>query len=238
MSREQQVRDVIERFISRVRNDTDTHLEALSSDLLAIVRGDMRTNRDDLDRAAIEIARAVAKGGSHARRDLISRVVVSLRRLDDAMTLSGILDALADGAAEEASRVAVLVADQAGFRAYRHHGFPPGGAPVDVPVDASPFVSSAVGLRQSTTVRAGGDREDPQVPMFMRVAAGQMGVLTPIVVANTVVALVFCEGPDRGADEPAAPVWTEHVEVLIRHASARLENVTSKRTVEVLTRHS
>lgn len=244
MSREHQVRDAIERFISRVRQDTDTHLEALSSDLLAIVRGDMRMGRDthadhdDLDRAAVEVARAVAEGGAQARRDLMSSVVVSLRRLDDAATLSGILDALADGAAQEASRVAVLVTDAVGFRAYRHHGFPPGGSPVDVPADASPVLSSVVGLRQSTVVRGSSAPPDPLVPAFMRAAAGQVGVMTPIVVANAVVALVYCEGPDRGPGEPNAPVWTEHVEVLIRHASARLENVTSKRTVEVLTRHS
>jgi hypothetical protein len=29
-------------------------------------------------------------------------------------------------------------------------------------------------------------------------------------------------------------VWAQHVEVLVRHASARLETVTSLRTVEVL----
>src|SRR6187399_1671083 len=100
MSREQQVRDAIERFLSHVRQQTDTHLAALSTDLLGIVKGDARTADAGLEGAAIEVARAVAKGGSHARHDLISRVVVAMRRLDDATTLRAIFDALVDGAAE------------------------------------------------------------------------------------------------------------------------------------------
>lgn len=57
----------------------------------------------------------------------------------------------------------------------------------------------------------------------------------PLVVGKQVVALVYAVGAERVAGEPGEPVWTEQVEVLVRHASARLENVTSLRTVEVLT---
>jgi hypothetical protein len=72
----------------------------------------------------------------------------------------------------------------------------------------------------------------------MRVATGHLGLLMPIAVAGSVVALVYAEGPDRQADQPGAPVWAEQVEVLVRHTAARLENVTSKRTVEVLASQS
>jgi hypothetical protein len=238
MSREQEVRDAIERFIAHVRQETDTHLETLSTELLAIAQGDIRTSRADVERAAVEIARAVAKGGSHARHDLISRVVVAMRRLDDAASLRGILDALADGAAEEASRVAVLLVDQSTLRGYKHHGFAPGVAPAELATSASPLLSSAVNLRQTTVVRPMDDEKGQQTPAFMRVSAGQMGLIIPIVVANAVVALVYADGPDRLGEAPGAAVWNEQVEVLVRHASARLENVTSKRTVEVLANQS
>ena len=75
----------------------------------------------------------------------------------------------------------------------------------------------------------------PEVPAFMRAAAGHSGVVIPIVVAGSVVAMVYAEGPERQAGSSATSLWTEHVEVLVRHASSRLENVTSRRTVEVLT---
>ena len=60
----------------------------------------------------------------------------------------------------------------------------------------------------------------------------------PLVVGGQVVALVHAEGPDRREADPHASAWVEHVEVLVRHSSARLENVTSLRTVEVLTNPS
>jgi hypothetical protein len=235
MSREQEVRDAVERFLAQMRQDVDTHLEALSMELLQIVRGDMRTSRTDLERAAIEVARAVAKGGSHARHDLISRVVVAIRRLDDATSLRGVLDALVDGASAEASRVAVLLVDQESFRAYRHHGFAAGRVPIDLPHAGSPLLQSAMTLRQATSVHPVADRDAADVPAFMRVAAADLGLVTPVVVGQAVVALVYAEGPANAAQEPGAPVWSEQVEVLVRHASSRLESLTSQRTVEVLT---
>jgi hypothetical protein len=70
----------------------------------------------------------------------------------------------------------------------------------------------------------------------MRAGVAHSGLVVPIVVAGSVVALLYAEGPERQAGaSAAASLWTEHVEVLVRHASSRLENVTSRRTVEVLT---
>ena len=54
----------------------------------------------------------------------------------------------------------------------------------------------------------------------------------PYVVDQSAVALVFVDGP---ADTPQ---WSDVVEVLVRHGSARLESVTSQRTVEALTTSS
>jgi hypothetical protein len=234
MSREQLVRDAIDRFLAHVRQDTAGRLAALAAELLQIARGDMRTSRTDLERAAIEVARAVAKGGSHARHDLISRVVGAMRRLDDAVTLRGVLDALVDGATAEASRVAVLLVDGDHLRAYRHHGFAPGQAPVDLPMGASSLLASAAALRQATPVRPAAAEHAARMPAFMQVAEGRLGLIVPVIVGQAVVALLYAEGLDVQGTDPGAPVWSEQVEVLVRHASARLESVTSQRTVEVL----
>lgn len=235
MSREHHVRDAVDRFVARVRQQTDEQLEGLAAELLQLIRGDMRTGRSDIDRAAVEVARAVAKGGTHARHDLISRIVTAVRRLDDAGTLRGVLDALAEGASAEAGRVAVLVVDGDTLRGYAQYGFAPGFTPGDIPVSASPILAGAVALRQVTSVPPAGDSPDPTLPAFMRVAAGQVGLVFPLTVGGQVAALVYADGPDRTPDQPGAPVWTEQVEVLVRHGAARLENVTSQRTVEVLT---
>lgn len=234
MSREQHVRDAVDRFIARLRQATDAHLEALAAELLQLIRGDMRSSRADLDRAAVEVARAVAKGGSHARHDLISRVADAVRRLDDATSLRGVLDALADGASAEASRVAVLLVDGDTLRSYRQYGFAPGLAAAEMPVSASPLLAGAVRLRQVMPVPAS-DPPDPTGPAFMRMSPGQTGLILPVVLQRYAVALVYADGAARETEDAGAPVWTDQVEVLVRHASARLENITSQRTAEALT---
>jgi hypothetical protein len=238
MSREQRVREAVDQFVARVRLDTDARLEELATELLQVIQGDARTSRVDVERAAIEVARAVARGGGQARHQLMDRVVNAIRKLDDAATLRGVLEALAEGAASEASRVAVLMLDADTLRPYRHHGYGPGLAPVDMKADASPLLASAIALRQTTPVLAAGDRPDARMPAFMRVVTGQLGLILPLVLGQQVVALVYAEGAAKQAKESGDPVWTEQVEVLVRHAAARLENVTSQRTVEVLTNPS
>lgn len=234
MSREQQVRDAIDRFVTRVRQDTDARLQVLAGELLQIVEREDTSGRVAIELAAIEVARAVARGGVHARHDLISRVITAIRRLDEATTLRGILDALADGAASEAVRVAVLLVDGDTFRSYRHHGYDNEPAPVDIPSVSSPLLMDVV-ARQQPVIVGNEPAVQAQLPSFFRAVSGRAGLVTPVVVAQQVVAVVYAEGVARQASEPGEPVWTEHVEVLVRHASARLENVTSLRTVEVLT---
>ena len=235
MSRDEAIRDAVDRFLATTRQDIDARLQGLASELLRIVEGDALGSRVELERAAIEVARAVGRGGDHARHDLISRVARAVRRLDEATTLRGILDALADGAGGEASRVAVMLVDGGWLRRYRDRGFGPGLEPVDTLVDSAPLLASVVEVRQATKVPSVGDRAEPRLPAFMRVPAGHVGQLIPLVVSREIVAVVYVEGPDLSGSEAGEPVWTEQVEVLVSHASARLESVTSRRTVEVLT---
>ncbi len=69
-------------------------------------------------------------------------------------------------------------------------------------------------------------------PRFLQIAPGRSGLILPLVVDQLAVALVFLDG---AADTLK---WGDVVEVLVRHGSARLESVTSQRTVEVLTASS
>jgi hypothetical protein len=240
MLREQQIRDAVDRFVARVRQDTDGRLQALAGELLRAVDDpdDNSTGRLGAERAAIEVARALARGGQRARHDLMSTVVGAMRRLDEATTLRGILDALTDGAASETVRVAVLLVDGDLLRSYRHHGFDASGAPTDIPLAASPLLANVVMFREQSVIASAAPRAAAQLPAFLQVAPGHTALAIPLVVATQVVAVVFAEGPARVRSEPAEPVWAEHVEVLVRHTSARLENVTSLRMVEVLANRS
>lgn len=167
----------------------------------------------------------------------IGRILTAVRRLDEATTLGGILDALADAAALEGLRVAVLLVDRGRLCVYRHHGFPAGDVPVEVPVTASEALSEAI-LRCQAVAVDRSRRLDASVAPFLRVAPGRSGLVLPLVVDQSAVALVYSEGADALASSRApadTAKWTEVVEVLVRHGSARLESVTSQRTVEALT---
>src|SRR5688572_5716371 len=129
MSREELIRDAVDRFAARVRQDTDARLQTLAGELLEVLGDDASTGRVGVERAAIEVARALARGGNHARHDLISSVIGAIRRLDGATTLRGILDALAHGAASETVRIAVFLVDGGTLRSYRHYGYKPEEAP-------------------------------------------------------------------------------------------------------------
>lgn len=235
MSREQHVRDAIDRFTSRVRQDVDAQLQLLAGDLLRVAESDGSTARVTVERAAVDVARAVARGGTHARHDLMARIITAIRQLDDATTLRGILDALADGVASDTARVAMLLVDDQALRALRSHGYDAASRPGDVPADPSSLAWRVVSTKQSLTIRAEDARRQARAPAFMQVIEGRMGVATPLLLASQVVAVLYVEGAARHEGDPGEPVWVDEVELLVRHASARLENVTSMRTVEVLT---
>lgn len=227
-------REAVDKFVTRVRQDVDTHLQTLASDLLKAAESRDVHGAPDVKRAALEVARAVAKGGGQARHDLINRLADAIRSLDDATSLRATLDALARGASAEAFRVAVLVVDDEVLRPWGAFGFSAGQGPIDLPVSASPLLNACVKLRQVNHVAPSGDRPDPTLPAFMRISSGHVGLVLPLVVEDHVVALVYADGPDRPADGANGTVWTEQVEILVRHAAARLENLTSRRAVAVL----
>ena len=160
--------------------------------------------------------------------DTVGRILTAVRRLDEATTLRGILDALADAASSEGVRVAVLLVDRGELRVYRHQGFPPADVPARMAITASVAMSQAVIKCQSvplSPVRSA----DSSTPVFLRLAAGRSGLVLPLVVDQSAVALVYVDG------QADTPNWGDVVEVLVRHGSARLESVTSQRTVEALT---
>jgi hypothetical protein len=232
---ELRIREAVDRFVSKARQDVETHLEALAAELLQAVERPGAKGGPDVERAAVEIAKAVSHGGGQARHDLITRLAEAIRRLDEAASLRSTLEALAHGSAAEANRAAVLIVDDDMLRCWAQHGFTAGRGPIDLPTDISGVISASLKLQQISMISPAGPRPDPTLPAFMRVPDGHVGLLMPLVVGGVVVALVYADGPDRTGDQPGGNVWTEQVEVLVRHAASRLENLTSRRAVEVLT---
>jgi hypothetical protein len=176
------------------------------------------------DRAATLEAKAsevpaAALAERHGRIAGLDRLASSLRRIGSAAALTEVLSALADAAAPETSRTAVLVSAVSPpdtFQAFRLTGF--------ATVPNGPMPRSAL---------ADVSRGLPFAPL----AAGRVGFAVPIEVGGQTVAFVYGDdaGEQRAAgahDVPSA--WPEALEILARHAALRLEVLTALRTVQAL----
>jgi hypothetical protein len=253
MSIDRRVHEAVDAFMERVRQDLDGHLSRLASDVARLVKesereaeGSLHTKlaaqRADLsremelrrfaDRAQLQSVTAVREG----RVDTLERLLASVRRLDESMTLSGILEALARGAAAETSRVAILLVEGDLLQVWGHFGFASNVGPIDLAVNQAGALTTAVALQQTSFVPSLADGGTMAAPAFMRVPDGNTGMAVPITVGTEVVAVLYADDVDSLPEQEDAPVWTKEVELLVRHASLRLEHVTSVRTVEVLTK--
>jgi hypothetical protein len=229
-------RSELERAVADARGDAErafrARLETLRGELAREMELRLVTERAEMQASRPEQRASMREGSA----DTLERLLAAIRRIDEATTLSGILEALAKGAAAETSRVAILILEGDMLRTWGHFGFAANAGPVDVAVGQSGVLAATVALRQTSFVPPMLEARDAATPAFMRVPVGHTGVVTPIVVAGEVVAVLYADDVDRRATQEEAPVWTEEVELLVRHASLRLENVTTERTVEVLTR--
>jgi hypothetical protein len=227
----------VERFLARVRHNIDVHLETLGTDLVKVLEEE--GGKVSVDRLSDLAKSASTVHAQEGKLDLLAKLVGAMRLQDEATTLRGIIEALARGASGEATRVAVLLVDAQTLRTFVEFGYVGGAKPADVSIDSFPAIAHAVADRQRLLLAPAPGSHMPDVPAFMRAMSGNTGLVVPINVGAAVVAVLYAEGPERpsgaNAQALAASLWTEHVEVLVRHASSRLENVTSRRTVEVLT---
>ena len=253
------ISEMLEAFAATVRADFDAKLAALSATLLshtaeqdaaaqahaeARLAGERTAHGERLElegrladahiehQAALAALRAEMRD---ERLETFGRLLQAVRKLDDAASLSSILEALAHAVAAETSRVAVLIVEPNVYRSWGHFGFNEGQGPFDIPATQSAFLKTAAFGRQSVLLSSV-DASNADLPVFMRPPAGQSGLITPLAVGGEVVAILYAEGADRLTQESEAAVWIEEIEVLARHASARLETVTSERTVAALTR--
>ena len=227
------VKEAIERFVARVRHNIDVHLDTLAAELVKAIE-------EEGGRVSGERLADLAKAASviqtqEGKLDMLAKLVGALRLQDEATTLRGILEALARGASGETTRVAVLLVDGETLRHFADHGYTGGAHPADMPIDSYGSVARVVRDRQRLVLAPPPGGRVPDVPPFMRAISGNSGAIVPVNVAGSAVAILYAEGPERIAGQTATSVWIEHIEVLVRHASSRLENITSRRTVEVLT---
>jgi len=155
------------------------------------------------------------------------RTLASFRRLDEARSLTDVLCILADQAAVEIGRVAVLVVNGFRLRGWETRGLP-GVEPaaIDAPIEAGSVfgIAIATGLPVSTSDAPIG-LEGNSLAGLLAAPPGRAGLAVPISVGGRVVALLYAD--DAGDRVPVVPSsWPEIAEILARHAGHRLEVLT------------
>ena len=252
MTIEDRIREAVDGYVAKVRQHLEAQGQQLSDEIVRLVTAEQQEWSADRDRivadALAEGARLVGQGqdaadsvaaalqGSRQSRvETLERLMTAMRSIDESNSLTGILGALLRGAAAQTSRVAILLVDGYMLRTWEHVGFEEGAAPTEMPIGAAGTLAAAVALRQTSFVPTVIEGRDSTVPGFMRVPAGHTGLVVPLTVGGDVVAVLYADDVARAMEQEDAPLWTEELQLLARHAALRLENVTSVRTVEVLT---
>ncbi len=183
--------------------------------------------------AAAQRAASPETGIREARLDTLERLLGAVRRLDEADSLTAILDALAKGASAETARVAILLVDGDVLKPWSAEGFAPGRGPTEIPIGSSGLLTATVALKQTSYVKPLIAR-DLTTPAFMQVPVGHTGLVVPLVVGGDVVAVLYADDVGRKEEQVDSPIWTDEIDLLVRHAALRLENLTSVRTAEAL----
>lgn len=204
---------------SELRAELERHLSRQIDEARAKVMADA-----EAERARHQADAATARASEReARLEAVERLLASVRRIDAAPGLRDTLEVLVQSASLEAPRVAVLLIEGSTVRVFSQRGFhdvPDTGA-----LGAGGIVEACV---QSGQPAFTNDAAALRAPGFAELPEDRAGFAAPLRVGNRTVAVLYADDAADGLhDAPAA--WPEALELLARHVSLHLENLTAVR---------
>ena len=205
-------------LVARAREEAAQANAALQAD---------REARRGVDEEAAAL-RAAAEQGSLAAME---RLLDAFRRLDQATTLTALIDSLAEAAASETTRSAVFVVRGRDLRGWRMAGFSDGPADVrlvSVSLDAAGAIGVCVRSKSRVEISPASFAEAGELA-FMAASDAASGLAMPVTLGGETAAVIY--GDDGGAGGPAG--WRETIEILARHASRCLEAQTAIRAAKL-----
>jgi hypothetical protein len=192
-----------------------------------------RTAGDDRLKAAVEEARAEwLVRERHASLARSERLLGAVRSLDNAASLSDVLDCLVAAARDEAGRAALLVVKGATLRGWSYAGFAEGMLPateISVPASDAGLLGTAIRRKdRATSTELPLDSVSLSSAPFTLSSDDRVGIAVPLLVDGEPVGVLYAD--DDGESERAVPsAWPECVELLVRHAGRCLESLTARR---------
>ena len=205
-------------LVARAREEAAQANAALQAD---------RESRRAVDEETAAL-RASAEQGSLAAME---RLLDAFRRLDQATTLTALIDALAEAAAGETTRSAVFVVRGREVRGWRVAGF--SDAPADVrlvsvALDAAGAIGVCVRSKARVEITPATFAGSGDLGFIAGVDAAA-GLAMPVTLGGETAAVIY--GDDAGTGGPAG--WRETIEILARHASRCLEAQTAIRAAKL-----
>ena len=205
-------------LVARAREEAAQANAALQAD---------RESRKGLDEEAAAL-RASAEQGSLAAME---RLLEAFRRLDQATTLTALIDCLAEAAASETTRSAVFVVRGREVRGWRVAGFDQAPADVrlvSVALDAAGAIGVCVRSKSRVEITPETFAGSGELA-FIDTVDEASGLAMPVTLGGETAAVIY--GDDGGAGGPAG--WRETIEILARHASRCLEAQTAIRAAKL-----
>jgi hypothetical protein len=247
MTFDEQVRQTFDSLTAQLRDEVSRQLQAAAENVARAAReAQASAPRQEPQLAApprhededpSEIADRIADRQAAAA---VARVADAIRTIDQARTLTDVLDALATCAARDAARVAVVLVRPGHVRPWRLTGFgtePP--RTLAVSYDETGVIAEAINARIPVT--------GPKPPVFAQLRAGEEAFAAPLTMGGEVVAVLYA---DQGAAEtdvrrPGKPLETSRPETFAEFPSERRETIPSPvvhalptHALEVMARHA
>jgi hypothetical protein len=214
----------------RARQDAFEREQQLTSELLS-----ERQGREDDQRRREEHEASIAEVRLAERQSqlaIVERVLNALRAMDASRSLSDVLTSLTVSAASEAPRVALFVVNGSDLRGWKSAGFSGEASSLRAEVTDPGVLGEALRRREPV---ATSEAEGPAAPAFAELPRGRAAMAVPLLVGNQPVAVLYAD--DAADGTPAAPAsWPEAIQILGRHASVTLAQLTAARAADAMRR--
>ena len=215
------------RQTEELRRSGETQIAELRT-MLEDIRARARQHQQALDARLDEALRERDEALSRAHQNAsgvyarATRLSGDARAMDDADSLSAVLERLLAAAAHRADRSALVVMDAGGMRVWRTDGLsPPAEDNSTLTPDGAGMIGAAARLARVVTTR------EDAAPAFA-VPPPRDGAAFPIAVGGEIVAVLYVD-LTRSSDDRRAE-WPE-LDLLARHAGAALESLTFRHAV-------
>jgi hypothetical protein len=246
------IRQSAAREAENIRQTAATEIEKIRESAAAEVHKIRETAVGDLEAtiaarlaiAAGETERRIAEALERARTDHDQTVLAQtaslangIRSLDEAQSLSEVLDILAECAGRSVERAAVLVVKENRLNGWRFWGFDStvkSAKSIELALDEAGLpgavVRTGVAVSRAAVEPGASDERQPALPPFAQDAGTRHALALPLTVGGAVVAVLYADSP-RDDMPSASSRWPAVLDMLVRHASRTLEAMTVQRAV-------